>query len=148
VSDEPSNTASEFLRYPFAFLTEAASPPSEEWVRSGLTDDFAYEDRRHGVSYPDFDAETYPKYVLSIWQTGAGGQPRFEHKTLAVRGERFAAVAVQTDFGNGFLVEYISVVGVDATLNKMQRHVDFDRDNVDGAFAELDRLDSQPGISN
>ena len=75
------------------------------------------------------------------------GQPRWELETLAVRGERFAAVAVQTDYGNGMLRESIDVIGLDATLSMMQRQVDFDRDDVDGAIAELDRLHSQADAS-
>ena len=38
-------------------------------------------------------------------------------ETLAVRGERFAAVAVQIDYGNGMLRESIHVIGLDATLS-------------------------------
>ena len=102
VSDEPSNAASEFLRNAFAFFTEAGSP-SEEVVRAGLTDDFAYEDRRSGPSFPDADAESFPKFVVSHLANRCCGQPRCEHETLAVRGERFAAVAVQPDYGNGML---------------------------------------------
>jgi hypothetical protein len=140
VSDEPSNAASEFLRNVFVSLTEG--PPSEKWLRAGLTDDFALEDRRSGPSFPDIDAESLPKYVLSMWQTGAG-QPRWEGETLAVRGERFAAVAVRVDYGNGMLRDDVHVIGLDATLSKMQRQVDFDIDDVDGATAELDRMQSQ-----
>jgi hypothetical protein len=110
-------------------------------------DDFAYEDRRSGPNFPDADAESIPKVVLSVWQTGADGQPRFEPETLAVRGERFAAVAVQTDFGNGMLLETINVIGLDATLSKVQRQVNFDRDDVDRAIAELDRMHSQSEAS-
>ena len=91
---------------------------------------------------PDADAESYPKLVLSMWQTGAG-QPRWEVETLAVRGERFAAVAVQADYGNGMLGAAIQVVGLDATLRLLQRQVELDVDDVDGAVAELDRLHSQ-----
>ena len=54
VSDEPSNAASEFLRNATAFFTERE--PSEEAVRAGLTDDFFFENRRRGVSFPDADA--------------------------------------------------------------------------------------------
>lgn len=146
MSDEPSNAASEFLRNVFAFFAARGSPP-EETVRAGLTDDFAYEDRRSGPSFPDADAEAMPKVVLSSWQTGAAGQPRSEGETLAVRGERFAAVAIQTDYGNGMLTEYIGVIGLDATLSLMQREVDFDRDDIGGAIAELDRLHSQSEAS-
>ena len=127
------------MRSALALLSESGSP-SEQWVRAGLTDDFTYEDRRSGPSFPDADAESFPRTVLSMWQTGAPGQPRFEPETLAVRGERFAAVAVRTVYGNGMVLETINVIGLDATLSLRQRQVNFDRDDVDGAIAELDRL--------
>jgi hypothetical protein len=137
VSVEPSNAASDLLRE--AFVVFAEGPPSEKALRAGFTDDFAYEDRRSGPSFPDGDAASAPKFVLSMWQTGAG-QPRWEVETLAVRGERFAALAVQTDYGNGMLVEAIEVFGLDATLRRLHRQVSFERDDIDGAIAELDRL--------
>jgi len=144
MAGEPSNAASKFHRNALAGFTERGSPTAR-FVRAGLTDDFAYEDRRSGPSFPDADAESFPRVVLSMWQTGADGQPGFAPETLAVRGERFAAVAVQTDFGNGMLLETINVIGLDATLSKVQRQVQFDRDDVDGAIAELDRMQSQAG---
>lgn len=141
MSDEPSNAASEFLRNAYAFFT-ATGAPSEEVVRAAVTDDFTYEDRRHGVSFPDADVQSFPSVVQTMWQTGAG-QPRWEHETLAVQGERFAAVAVQTDYGNGMLRDSLIVIGLDATLSRVQRQVDFDIDDVDRAIAELDRMYSQ-----
>jgi hypothetical protein len=142
VSDEPSNAASESLRNIYVSLSEAASAPSEKWVRAGLTDDFVYEDRRSGPSFPDADAESMPKIVLSMWQTGAGN-PRWSTDTLVVRGERFAAVAMQVDYGNGMTRDYIMVFGLDAALRQVQRQIIFDRDDVDGAMAELDQLHIQ-----
>ena len=146
MSDEPSNAASESLRYAFDFFTERGCP-SEKLARAGLTDDFTYEDRRSGPSFPDADAETYSKIVLSVWQTGADGQPRWETETLAVRGERFAGVAVRVDYGNGMTFDAIQVIGLDAALSLLQRVVDFDRDDVDGAIAELDRMHGQSEAS-
>lgn len=139
MSDDPSNAASRFLRNAYASLSERGSP-SEQGVRAALTHDFAYEDRHRGVNFPTADAESYPKILRSAWQTGAGGQPRIETETLAVRGERFAALAVTIDYGNGMLRETIHVVALDATLSLVQRGLDFDVDDVDGALAELDRL--------
>jgi len=140
VSVEPSNAASELIRSASASLSRSGSPPSVEMVLAALTDDFSYEDRRSGPSFPDADGESFARGVLSIWQTGADGQPSFEAETLAVRGERFAAIAFQTDYGNGMQSDYIQVVALDATLTLTQRQVDFDRDDIDGAIAELDRL--------
>jgi hypothetical protein len=82
-----------------------------------------------------------------VWQTGADGQPRWETETLAVRGERFAGVAVRVDYGNGMTFDAIQVIGLDAALSLLQRIVDFDPDAVDGAIAELDRMHSQADAS-
>jgi len=145
VSDEPSNAASEAMAFTFALFAEG--PPPEDVLRAGLTDDFGYEDRRSGWKFPNADAESYPKVLLSIWETGAGGQPRFGMKTLAVRGERFAAIAMEVDYGNGMTIESIHIFGLDPSASLLQREVDFDLDDVDGAIAELDRLHSQAEAS-
>jgi hypothetical protein len=142
MAGEPSNAASDFLRIVLAGFTERGSPP-EKVVRAGLADDFVHEDRRRGPTFPDGGAESYTKVILSLWQTGAPGQPRWEHETLAVRGERFAAVAVQTVYGNGMRNEALQVIGFDATLSQFQLIVDFDIHDVEGAIAELDRLHRQ-----
>jgi hypothetical protein len=81
-----------------------------------------------------------------MWQTGAG-QPRWKTETLAVRGERFAALAVETDYGNGMLLDSIIVIGLDATLSMVQRQVDFNLDDLDRAIAELDLMHSQADTS-
>jgi hypothetical protein len=141
VSDEPSNAASEYAGNVFAFFYEHGAP-HEELVQASVTDDAVYSDRRSGPTFPDADAESMPMVIRSSWETGTG-QPRFEHQVVAVRGDRFAALVIQTDYGNGFLRESIIVVGLDATLSKLQRHVDFDIDDVDGAIAELDQVHSQ-----
>ena len=144
VGDEPSNAASEAVLFLVAVFGEGRPP--EDLVRAALADDFAYQDRRRGWTFPDADVASYPKVILSIWQTGAG-QPRFETRTLAVRGERLAAIAVTIDYGNGMVVESIKVCGLDATASLVQHDIDFDLDDVDGAIAELDRLYRQSEAS-
>jgi hypothetical protein len=146
VSDEPSNTASEAFRYATAWLTETVAP-SEGWVRAQLTDDFSYEDHRRGVNFPRADAESYPTNLLTAWQTGAGRPEFVVSDIVAVRGERFAALVLQIDYGNGMLFESIQVIALDATLTLLQRAVDFDVDDVDGAIAELDGLQSPADAS-
>ena len=138
VSDEPSNAVSEAVLFMVAVFAEGAPP--EDVLRAALSDDFAYEDRRRGWTFPDADAESYPKVLLSIWQTGAAGQPRWDLEILAVRGERFAAIVLQIDYGNRMVTESIHVFGLDATLSLVQRDIDFDLDDVNGAVAEMDRL--------
>jgi hypothetical protein len=145
VSDEPSNAASRFLHAVCAAVTEGI--PTEGAVRAGLTDDFLYEDRRRGLRMPDADAESYPAHLRTIWQTGADGQPRFKPETLAVRGERLAVIGMQIDYGNEMITESIHVFGLDATLSMLQRDLDFDLDDLDGAITEMDRLQRQADAS-
>jgi hypothetical protein len=141
VSDEPSNAASEALRLNFSALNGLESAPRN--VRAFLTDDFVHEDRRRVVSFPNVDADSHQKFVETAWQTGAG-QPEFVvSEILAVRGDRFVAALVRIDYGNGMLLEAVHVFALDATLSLVQREVDFDIDDVEGAIAELDRLYSQ-----
>jgi hypothetical protein len=145
VGDEPSNAASETYRKHVASFTQYGAPPAGE-VESWLASDFAFEDRRRGPSFPDADAESYARILATIWETGAG-QPRFQHETLAVRGERFALVVVTLDYGNGMLFESIHLLALDLTMRLVERVIDFDVDDVDGANAELDRLHSQADAS-
>jgi hypothetical protein len=142
MSDPPSNPASEALLASGVFLS--AGPPSAALLRSLLTDDYTYEDRRrHGVSFPAADAASYPDLVVSAWQIGSG-RPRFEVlEILAVRGDRFVAGLVRIDYGDGMLFESIHILALDPTLTLMQREVDFDPEDIDAAIEELDRLHRQ-----
>ena len=141
MSDELSNAASEWVRNALRHLNELESPPSG--MRVSLTDDYVYEDRRHGPSFPSADAESFPQALETLWDTGAG-RPRFTvHEILAVRGDRTAACRLSTDYPNGWTTESIQVVRLDASLSLMQRKIDFDHDDLEGAIAELDRLQSQ-----
>ena len=58
-----------------------------------------------------------------------------------------AAWPALVDYGNGMLGEIIIVIGLDATLSLLQRVVDFKRDDVDAASAELDRMHSRSEAS-
>jgi hypothetical protein len=141
MAGEPSNAASEWLRNAVRLLNESESPPHE--MRSAVADDFTYEDRRSGLSFPNLDAEAFPQFVASTWGTGAGKPWTEIGEVLAIRGERLAALAYRLDYGNGMVRESIVVIGLDATLGLMRRSIEFDVDDVDGAIAELDRLHSQ-----
>jgi hypothetical protein len=116
--------------------------PGHEWIRASVTDDFTHED--HGpLHFPNADADTWGQQIESLWLTGADGQLRTGCRTVAVRGERFAALAVTVDFGNGMISEWAVVAGLDPTLALLQRSVFFDIDDVDGAILALDRLHKQ-----
>ena len=145
MGSEPSNVASEAVVFMVAVFAEG--PPPEAVLRAALADDFAYEDRRRGWTFPDADAESYPQVILSIWQTGAAGQPQWDLETLAVRGERFAAMLLKIDYGNQMVTESVHILGLDATLSVVQCDIDFDLDDMDAVIAELDRLHQQSEAS-
>jgi hypothetical protein len=137
VSDELSNAASEYFVAACAFLSCGVP----DWdIRAQLTDDYRYEDHRRGHILGEIDADTWQRFILSTWQTGAG-EPRFAVQgVLAVRDDRFAASRLDVDYGNGFVAESIHVIGLDPTLTLVQAASDYDVDDVDEAIAELDRL--------
>jgi hypothetical protein len=141
VADEPSNAASEWLRNAISVLNESESPP--RGMRSVMTDDFTYEDRRSGPNFPNLDAATFPRFVATTYETGAGRPRTSLPEVVGVRGERHAAVVYQIDYGNGMVRESISLIEVDETLRRAHRLIDFDVDDVDGAIAELDRMHRQ-----
>jgi hypothetical protein len=64
-----------------------------------------------------------------------------------VRGERLAVIGMQIDYGNEMITESIHVFGLDATLSMLQRDLDFDLDDLDGAITEMDRLQRQADAS-
>jgi hypothetical protein len=47
---------------------------------------------------------------------------------------------IEVDYGNGMTTDAIEVLELDSSLRLVQRVVDFDADDIDGAIAELDRL--------
>ena len=126
-----------------AWLNSLESRPNDGQIRAGLSDDFCSEDRRRGPSFPNGDADSYARFVASAWEVGVG-RPRFSlRETVSVRGERFAACALEIDYGDGMISETLHVVGLDPTMRLMQRTIEFDLDDVDEATAELDRLQSE-----
>jgi hypothetical protein len=150
VSDEPSNAASEFLRFGYSVMNEFGSPPGDaetQFLWSSFADDFTYEDRHRGPRFASGDAEMFRRFIESAWETGAG-RPRWTVRAvLAVRGDRLAAQSIELDYGNGFTWESITLIELDAGLSLMQRAVDFDVDDVDAAVAELDRVHGQADAS-
>ena len=141
VDGEQTNAASEWWRAANRFLNGRKSPPDD--VRSSLTDDFTYSDRSGGSIFPDLDAEGFARFVGAGWAAGAGQPVNTVREVVAVRGERVAAVTAYYDYGNGMGREILTVVGLDPSLRRLHRVIDFDADDLDAAIAELDRLHSE-----
>ena len=90
------------------------------------------------------DAESTPKAVTSLWDTGRAANPI----SPCTRSSPYEATGspragLLADYPNGWTTESIQVLELDASLSLLRRMFDFDLDDVDGAIAELDRLHSQ-----
>jgi len=132
------------MRGNYTVLNEFESPP-HEMIRSTFTSDFVYEDRRRGALFPVMDAELVAEALASFWDTGAG-RPRFTvPEIVAVRGERLVAARLVVEYDNGFVLEAIQMLQLDATATRVQRALDVDVDDVDTVMAELDRLHLESG---
>ena len=126
----------------------SATPATRSGVRPTPPRSRAVPARASRSTSPQQDSAS-PTTTASAWSAASSGRadawmpprttffPAARHRSAY----RYAqgAVAVQTDFGNGMLRENLQVIGLDATLSLLQRQVDFDIDDVDGAIAELDR---------
>ena len=81
-------------------------------MRAALTDDFSMRIVAADRAFPTVMLSPFRNTSCPLWQTGAPGQPGLEAETLAVRGARFAAVAVHFDYGNGMLGGAIQVLAL------------------------------------
>lgn len=113
-------------------------PPSGPSV---VTGDFVYEDRQTGgINMGRIDASGWPQFHATAWQVSGRGPHFSSSEVVAVRGQRSAAFVIRVDYGDDTYSENLSCFQLDPTLKLMHRFVAFDKDAVDTAIAELDRL--------
>ena len=134
----PRNAASD------KFTADFARMGDRRWVESEMlasfADDFVRDDRRRLLSFEATTAQDLVDVALAWFEVDAG-RPSFEPvAVLAVRGDRLALVRWRVVFGNGFVSEMLGVQQFDELIERHERLVVFDVDDVDSALAELDRL--------
>ena len=105
------------------------------------TEDFSFDDRRHVVSFGTTNAAGLLDAVSTYWEFG---RPTFEVlKILGIRGERVAAGLVRVQLPSDIVNEWIHVLELDRTLQRVRRMVQFDPDDRHAAIAELDRIHAE-----
>jgi hypothetical protein len=143
MSDEPlTNAAVEGIRGAYALLQAADGPPtdSEEW----LSADFTYVGRnRVGVNFGVMTSSDWRGFMASFWEIAPGRLEWSDPVAIAVRGQRCAAITASIGYGNDTFTDFIHCLRLDPALQRLQRIVSFDVDDVDAAIAELDRLHAE-----
>jgi hypothetical protein len=115
--------------------------------RSRFTDDFVREDRRRLIAVPDSDRNDWFDSISAYWDLGKGAPSFTVAEVLAVRGERLVLFRARVEYVDGSETEILIVYGLSADM-RGQRAVMFDVENLDAAFAELDRLHAEIGAKD
>ena len=110
-----------------------------EWYR-WFADDFVREDRRQLIAMPTADAATFHQQHLAWFEMDDENLSFEMTEVEAVFGERLALTRTRIGYSSGFPVEMLSVTQWNEEIDRLQKIVQFDGDDVDGALQELDRL--------
>jgi hypothetical protein len=138
VDGEPRNASSEFLD---SIVDRMNS--EFEMMPSWMTDDFVRQDRRRLVATPESNGSEFVENVRAWFSVGAG-TPRFRvAEVYAVAGDRCVTHRVSIDFDGSFASDMIHSIRCNASVDKMQKIVTFDPDDLDAALAELERLHAE-----
>ncbi len=133
------NAASRFLTE--GVPTIGALPVEAMW--DAVADDFRRDDRRRLVGLPDDGAKGFVDGIQALFDVGSGTPSFSVVRIVATRGERLALAHNKIEYPDGVAIELLSLVRLTADLDRMDREVDFDVDDLEAALAELDRLDDE-----
>jgi hypothetical protein len=115
--------------------------------RSRFADDFVREDRRRLIAVPDSDRDDWFESILAYWDLGKGAPSFRVAEVLAVRGERLVLLRARVEYEDGSATGMLIVCGLSADM-RVRHAVMFDIDDLDAAFAELDRLHEEIGAKD
>ena len=137
---EPLNAASERLR------AEMPRWDDPEYVKSAgravLAADFSREDRRRLIAMPTGDVDAYLE-SFDAWYEVGDGQPKFNvEEVIGVRGERLVLTRTRVSYASGQATEFLYLFQFDQRIDKVERQVAFDLDDVDAALDELGEIQS------
>ena len=103
-------------------------------------DGFVREDRRRVIGLPTADRVEFLEQVRA-WTHMDDGKPSFDVTEVAeVAGDRLVLCGVSISYESGSCSEMLQVILFDHAVDRIERHVSFDSDDLDGARAELVRL--------
>lgn len=135
---EPSNGAVDSV-VEFLAMLEDHERSLNEWYR-WFGDGFVREDRRRLIAMPTADAATFHEQHLAWFEMDDENLSFSMTEVVAVFGQRLAVTRTQVGTSAGFPVEMLSVSQWTEDAGQLQKIVQFDGDDVDGAVRELDRL--------
>jgi hypothetical protein len=115
-----------------------------EYLESDASDDlagdFVREDRRRLVGVPGFaDASEYIEQQKLWSELGHGPHTLHIDEVIGHRDDRWVGVRLRIAYEDGFAIEVLAVFQFDEAVERTERMVVFDPDDVEGALAELDR---------
>lgn len=112
-------------------------------VAATMTEGFVREDRRRLIGLPRADRDQFGAQVRA-WAEMGMGKPVFALTEVhEVAGSRLTLVAISIGYGSTEGVEMLQVILYDDAIERVQRLVSFDFDDVDGAFEELRRVQAE-----
>jgi hypothetical protein len=111
-------------------------------VLEGFTDDYVREDRRKLVGISSSGAREMLENAL-LWFDLGDGKPILTVEVVAVRGDRLVLARLHVGYRDGDATGVLSVTQFDEAVEKTQRAVRFDPDDLDAALAELDKLHTE-----
>lgn len=106
--------------------------------------DYVREDRRAMISISSSGARETIENLL-LWFEMGDGNPMFTIEIVDVRGDRLVLARFSVGYRGGLSTEVLSVTQFDETVEKEQKAVRFDPDDLDAALAELDKLHAELG---
>lgn len=104
------------------------------------TEDFVRDDRRRLINMPLADRSTYLEHSR-IWFEIADGKPEcFISQVLAVREQRLCAWIVEAPYRAAPSVHAVIVTQFDENVDRIEKQVHFDLEDVGDAIAALDAM--------
>lgn len=124
------------------FFNRAAVEAALLRVEENYSTDFIREDQRKLVGIELSGARDMLKNSL-LWFELGDGKPILTVEVVAVRGDRLVLARFRVGYREGFETGVLSVTQFDEAVEKQQKMVRFDLDDLDAALAELDRLHAE-----
>jgi hypothetical protein len=146
IDSEARNAASERYRTGLAQLNALDlndDQAVDAMVAATMTEGFVREDRRRLIGLPHADRDQFGAQVRAWTEMGEGTPVFALTEVREVAGSRLTLVAISIGYGSLEGVEMLQVILYDDAIERLQRLVSFDLDDVEGAFVELGRLHAE-----
>lgn len=142
VRDEPRNAASDAVRAGWPATTLEVLTRQE--ALSAFDHEFVREDRRKLIGLPPANAQEYIKGMVEYFSLDDERAPEFVVDSIvAVRGDRLVLARLRIEFRSGWSSDFLVIVQQNASIDRLQKAIRFDTDDIDAAMTELERLHAE-----